>query len=259
MTHKTRQGALTAARAAMGEDAIEGIDFNLKQTGTGWTHEEIPPANEGAAAAQGARIKLKPTDEEVSVADPELGGTLRKMTPAAATAAGYVEAKDTGGNEVWAKPDSPMLVGGVIYPNKTRATEARRLQEQAAAPKPLTEEQKAGAKAAHNAIGAALGGGKPAKAPTAAAAPKKAATPKPAAPEGKTKSDILMEMLTTAGGATSAEMETATGWQPHSVRGFLGTLRKKGVEVVAKKLPKEPTIYRVAKKAPAAAQVGDVV
>lgn len=254
MSHKTREGALKAARAEMGEDAIEGIDFSLKQTGTGWAHEEIPPTNEAAAAAQGGRVKLKPTDELVSVADHELDGTLRKMTPADASAAGYAEAKDTAGNEVWAKPDSPMLVGGVIYPNKTRATEARRLQDQAAAaPKAPADDQQPPKKAAEP----PAAGPKPPKAPKAAAAPKKAATPKPSAPEGKTKSDTLMEMLTTAGGATSKEMEDATGWQPHSVRGFLGTLRKKGVEVIAKKLPKEPTIYRIAKKAEAS--VGDVV
>lgn len=97
-----------------------------------------------------------------------------------------------------------------------------------------------------------------------AKAAKKAA--KPSAPAGQSKTDMLVAMLKKPGGATSKEMEEATGWKPHSVRGLLGTLRSKGVNVVSKKLPKEPTIYRIAASsapapAPAAAaeQVGDVI
>lgn len=94
-----------------------------------------------------------------------------------------------------------------------------------------------------------------------ARASKKAA--KPSAPEGKSKTDMLLDMLKKPGGATSAEMEKATGWKPHSVRGLLGTLRAKGVNIVSKKLPKEPTIYRIAAGSPApkaaAEQVGDVI
>ena len=71
----------------------------------------------------------------------------------------------------------------------------------------------------------------------------------------ESKSDLLIAMLKTAGGATSKELEEAAGWQPHSVRGFLGTLRKKGINVTSTKLPKEPTIYRIV----AAAPIGDVI
>lgn len=247
MTHKTKQAALKAARTALGDEAIEGVDFNLKQTGAGWTHEEIPPATDAAAEAQGKRLALQPTDEEVRVSDPELGGTMRKMTPAAASAAGYIEAKDISGAEVWTKPDSPMLVDGVIYPNKTRATEAVRLREQRAAePAP-----------AHGPTKTPKAAKPPAKV-KAKAAPKKTASAKPVAPEGKTKADVLTDLLKGSGGATSKEMEEATGWQPHSVRGFLGTLRKKGVNVISKKLPNEPTIYRIG-AAVATEPVGDVV
>lgn len=65
-------------------------------------------------------------------------------------------------------------------------------------------------------------------------------------PKGQTKGALILAMLKTPSGATSKEIEAATGWQPHSVRGYLGTLRKSGVVVISKKLPKEPTIYRVA-------------
>lgn len=95
-------------------------------------------------------------------------------------------------------------------------------------------------------------------APKAAPKAKAPATAKPAAPEGKSKTDMLIEMLSGPGGATSKEMEEFTGWAPHSVRGLLGTLRKRGVEVVSKKLKGEPTIYRIHKKTPAE-PVGDVV
>lgn len=237
--HKTKQAALKAAREALGPEAIEGVDFKITNTGAGFVHEEM---GEGEPAAKGPNLKLVPTDELVSCSNAENSGKLIKMTPAEASAAGYVEAKDIGGNELWAKPDSPLLVDGVVYPNKTRATEARRLRDQPAAP-------------AQSAV-------KAPKAPKAAkgpAKPKKAPTPKPAASTGRTKADMLIEMLTSPGGATSAEMETATGWQSHSVRGFLGTLRKNGVNVVSKKLPNEPTLYRIQAVAPAAETVGDVV
>jgi hypothetical protein len=46
-----------------------------------------------------------------------------------------------------------------------------------------------------------------------------------------------LELLKRPGGATAQELQRATGWQPHSVRGFLsGTLRKKmGLEVISMK------------------------
>lgn len=124
--------------------------------------------------------------------------------------------------------------------------------ERAAQLRNEADEQVAGAK---QRLAAKSGARRPAK-------PKKASAPKPAAPEGTSKTEMLVAMLSTAGGATSKEMETATGWQSHSVRGLLGTLKKRGVNVVSKKLKGEPTIYRIVKAAPAAAAaetVGDVI
>lgn len=95
----------------------------------------------------------------------------------------------------------------------------------------------------------------------AKAKPKKATTAKPAAPEGQTKTDMILSMLRSAGGVTSKEIEAATGWKPHSVRGLLGTLRANGVNVVSKKNKGEATVYRIAKApaAPAPEAIGDVV
>ena len=42
------------------------------------------------------------------------------------------------------------------------------------------------------------------------------------------KAAKILELLKRPGGATSKELQKATGWQPHSIRGFLsGTIRKK--------------------------------
>jgi hypothetical protein len=51
------------------------------------------------------------------------------------------------------------------------------------------------------------------------------------------KAAAILDLLNRPGGATAAELQKATGWQPHSVRGFLsGTIRKKmGLEVISVK------------------------
>ena len=82
-------------------------------------------------------------------------------------------------------------------------------------------------------------------------APKKAKSGKKATPAKKTpkgakkatgardgsKTAMILEMLKRPGGATAKELLEATGWQPHSLRGFIsGTLGKKmGLTVVSTK------------------------
>ena len=68
------------------------------------------------------------------------------------------------------------------------------------------------------------------------------ATPAKKAPKGRAKPEVaqpqvardgsktakILDLLKRPGGATSKELRKATGWLPHSVRGFLsGTVRKK--------------------------------
>lgn len=92
---------------------------------------------------------------------------------------------------------------------------------------------------------------KPAKAQKLAGA---ARTAKPVATATISKTDLILAMLRAPGGATSKALEAATGWQPHSVRGLLGSLRKKGVPVTSDKQPKQPTVYSIPENG-----VGDVV
>lgn len=81
---------------------------------------------------------------------------------------------------------------------------------------------------------------KPAAAPAKGKATKKAAPAKKApkakkaaekegasAPRESSKTAIITGLITRKGGATLAELMTATGWQKHSVRGFISTFGKK--------------------------------
>jgi len=55
-------------------------------------------------------------------------------------------------------------------------------------------------------------------------------------------------MIARAKGATLAELQKATGWQAHSVRGFLSTFSKKQrVSIDSAKNESGDRVYRVAK------------
>jgi len=60
---------------------------------------------------------------------------------------------------------------------------------------------------------------------------------KPKAARGGSKTAKILDLLKRPGGATSKELMKATGWLPHSVRGFLsGTVGKKmGLTVTSAK------------------------
>lgn len=63
---------------------------------------------------------------------------------------------------------------------------------------------------------------------TAQAATTAEITPRTKAAQSKvSKGAVVQKLLSRPKGATVAEVTTATGWQPHSVRAFLSGLRKK--------------------------------
>ena len=62
-----------------------------------------------------------------------------------------------------------------------------------------------------------------------------------------TKSATVITMLETKSGATVTEMAASTGWQNHSVRGFLsGTVKKKLGRDIASELVDGERRYRIA-------------
>ena len=96
------------------------------------------------------------------------------------------------------------------------------------------------------------------KPPGKASAPQdnseKSSQPKPNAPQiraarsqGQSKQDRVVAMLRQKGGTTVAAVMKTTGWQKHSVHGFLaGVVRKKlGLNLVSEKSNGE-RVYRIA-------------
>jgi hypothetical protein len=66
--------------------------------------------------------------------------------------------------------------------------------------------------------------------------------------KSKTKSSALIALLSRPRGATLDEMMKATGWQAHSVRGFLaGTVRKQLGRPVTSEVTDKGRVYRVLK------------
>ena len=63
---------------------------------------------------------------------------------------------------------------------------------------------------------------------------------------GGTKHDRVLGLLRATGGTTIAAISKITGWQPHSVRGFLaGTVKKKLGLTLESEKTKSGRIYRI--------------
>ncbi|MFD1766211.1 DUF3489 domain-containing protein [Sphingorhabdus buctiana] len=59
------------------------------------------------------------------------------------------------------------------------------------------------------------------------------------------KATIVASLLSRKTGASIADMETATGWQPHSYRAFLSGLRKQGRTLRRFKRNDGTSVYRL--------------
>ena len=93
-----------------------------------------------------------------------------------------------------------------------------------------------------------------AKGSKAAKAAADAPTPAPGAstprvPRAFSKQAIVRDMLLRAGGATLQEIVDATGWQKHTVRGFISTLPKKtGIQITSTRRESDQArVYEAAK------------
>ncbi|WP_324751001.1 DUF3489 domain-containing protein [Sphingomonas sp. LY54] len=65
-------------------------------------------------------------------------------------------------------------------------------------------------------------------------------------PNKSTKADTVVALLSRAKGATLDDIMTATGWQSHSVRGFIsGTLKKKLGRTITSEKTARGRIYRL--------------
>ena len=80
-------------------------------------------------------------------------------------------------------------------------------------------------------------------------ADKKAIQPKlERAPRAESKGARILELMGRAKGATLAEIMAATGWQAHSLRGFISTTSKKhGVKIDSSKNETGDRVYRIEK------------
>ena len=68
----------------------------------------------------------------------------------------------------------------------------------------------------------------------------------------KTKQQDCLDLLSRREGATIEELQAATGWQQHSVRGFLaGAVKKKlGLTLLSEKPHAQPRRYRISNTDP---------
>jgi hypothetical protein len=86
---------------------------------------------------------------------------------------------------------------------------------------------------------------KEAKASKKAAKP--ARTKETSAPRAESKGAQIIDMIGRAKGATLAEIMKATGWQAHSVRGFISTAAKKNrIKIESSKNDSGGRVYKIA-------------
>ena len=111
-----------------------------------------------------------------------------------------------------------------------------------------TKKPDVGARRANVAPAKAKSGKKASPAKKAPESAKKAKAAKPKARDGSKTAKIL-ELLKRPGGVLAKELGKATGWQPHSIRGFLsGTVVKKmGLAVTSTKGEDGERSYKLGK------------
>ena len=113
---------------------------------------------------------------------------------------------------------------------------------------PVTPEKAAGKKAGGRKKGAPKGTKTAPRAQSSKQAKPGKKAARKNAPHRESKGATILQMIGRAKGATLAEIMNATGWQAHSVRGFLSTAGKKpGVRIESSKNDSGDRVYRTAK------------
>ena len=84
------------------------------------------------------------------------------------------------------------------------------------------------------------------KAAKAAKAPKAVEVAKEQKAAGTSKKDQILALISGKNGATLDEIMTATGWQKHTVRGFIAILGKKGTKIESFKSEAGARTYKAA-------------
>ena len=77
-------------------------------------------------------------------------------------------------------------------------------------------------------------------------APKTAKVAKEPKAAGTSKKDQVLALISRKNGATLDEIMTATGWQKHTVRGFIAILGKKGTKIESTKSEAGARTYKAA-------------
>lgn len=75
-------------------------------------------------------------------------------------------------------------------------------------------------------------------------------------PRRQTKGQMVRGMLNREQGATNAEIQAATGWQPHTVRGFFAGNQMKGAGIRAERFEREPGVWAYRARAIRTAEQG---
>ena len=140
--------------------------------------------------------------------------------------------------------EEPNTAASVAEPGATVASSK-------AASKKVTSQKKNAAQGRRKAPGKATKAAKPAKA--TASQPrqsrKKTDTPEaplnPRAPKPESKGAQLLALIGREQGASLSELQQATGWQAHSLRGFISTAGKKhNVKIESSKSESGDRVYR---------------
>jgi len=110
------------------------------------------------------------------------------------------------------------------------------------------KKRKASVKAAKAPKASPAKAAKVAKTPKAKAtkAPKQAKVAKEPKAAGTSKKDQVLALISRKNGATLDEIMTATGWQKHTVRGFIAILGKKGTKIESFKSEAGARTYKAA-------------